>query len=184
VRKKKVTAIAIPQITTIDEAEAHQRKHGFPSLLTARERQLNQVHGELDLRKFVANGQNAQRAADAAIDFEKRGNKPKKLRASAPVKKTLPEREMTATLERRKALGEIKDFVFQGIALLWGGSMRYKADFAVRENDDSITLIEVKGYMIRDRDIVRFKGCRNEWKWAFKFEFHQREKGGQWNQLL
>lgn len=159
---KKSISVPIPQITSIEQADAHQRKHGFKPLILSRERTAEQ-QAEIESGKHAPKG---------------------KLRANAPVEKTLPEKEMTTMLERRKALGEIKDFKFQAVALLWGGSMRYKADFAVRENDDSITLIEVKGYMIRDRDIVRFKGCRNEWQWAFAFEFHQREKGGKWSQLL
>lgn len=157
----KRTAIPIPQITTVEQADAHQRKHGFKPLIPDAPEPPRDLLGE-PIKQTRA----------------------KKLRADAPVKTTLPEVEMTAILERRRALGEIKDFKFQGVALLWGDSMRYKADFVVRENDDSLTIIEVKGYLIRDRDIVRFKGCRAEWKWAFKFEFHQREKGGAWQQLL
>jgi hypothetical protein len=177
VRKKKASAIAIPQIKTLEEAEAHQQKHGFPSLVTARERQLNTVHGELDLRRFVERGQRAQAAVDAEI------KKAKKLRGDKREMNNT-EREFSFILEARKRTGEIVDWRFHAVKLLWGGCMIYTADFAEYRVAAPIRLIEVKGLKIWDRDIVRFKGCKAEWQHWFDFEMHQREKGGQWNQLL
>jgi hypothetical protein len=45
----------------------------------------------------------------------------------------------------------------------------------------AIKLIEVKGAHIRSRDLVRFKGCRADWP-MFRFEMWQK-KGGQWNRI-
>ncbi len=60
--------------------------------------------------------------------------------------------------------------------------MRYKPDFVVFIEDMPTKLIEVKGGHIFDRDLVRFKGCRAEWKTWFDFEMWQK-KAGQWTRL-
>lgn len=98
--------------------------------------------------------------------------------------KTLVEREFEVMLSVKKMNKQIIDFRFEGVRLPWGDGMLFKADFAVKHLDDSITLIEVKGEHIWKHAIVRFKGCRAEWKEWFKFEFHQRTSDGLWHQLV
>lgn len=159
VKKKK--AIRIARITTIEEADAHQRKHGFKPLITAREKQLGQVHGEVDLNK-------------------RKGKLRGKVRE---MNKT--EREFSILLEARKRHAEITDYRYHAVKLLWGDCMIYTADFAVDALMHArITLMEVKGPHIFSRDIVRFKGCRAEWKEWFDFEMHQRDKSGRWDRIL
>jgi hypothetical protein len=160
--RKNPKAIAIPQIKTLEEADAHQRKHGFPAIISAREKQLDRVHGAVDLND----------------------RKPKKLRGVEPPKMNQTEREFSVLLLAQKVHGQILDFVFQGLRLRWGGGMNYKADFTVRRTDGGIVVIEVKGPQIWDRDIVRFKGCRAEWKDWFDFQMHQRAENKTWSRLL
>ena len=71
------------------------------------------------------------------------------------------------------------------LSLRWGKCMTYKPDFMERqpsENGSDVTLIEVKGGHIFDRDIVRFKGCAAEWGWLFEFQMWQ-WKGSKWTRL-
>ena len=71
------------------------------------------------------------------------------------------------------------------MSLRWGKCMTYKPDFMERqpsENGPDVTLIEVKGGHIFDRDIVRFKGCAAEWGWLFEFQMWQ-WKGSKWTRL-
>ena len=103
-------------------------------------------------------------------------------------------------LEARKRKGEIVEWRYEGIKLAWGAdprtgkSMIYTPDFFVVVdgtigNPDleagigisDITLIEVKGAHIFDRDLVRFKGCRAAWP-LFRFEMHQKTKEG-WRRI-
>lgn len=142
---------------TLQQADEHQRKHGFKPL----------IEKELEFR-------------GTAVGVRARA---KKLRVAAR-KMTVPEREYKVLLAARRSHGMIEDYKYQGIRLPWGDSMFYKCDFAVLNLDHSITIVEVKGAKIWDRDIVRFKGCRAEWKHWFTFEFHQRTPDGLWHQLL
>lgn len=71
------------------------------------------------------------------------------------------------------------------MSLRWGSCMSYKPDFFWKEGtaivnrsgevegDERPILIETKGGHIRDRDIVRFKGCAAEWGWLFDFQMWQ-----------
>jgi hypothetical protein len=147
---------------TLEQADAHQRKHGFRPLI---EKQESAIPG------FNTDG-------------TKRSQK--KLRVGVR-KKTQVEREFEVMLSVKKMNKQIEDFRFEGVRLPWGDGMLFKADFAVLKhcwNDKRITLIEVKGDHIWKHAIVRFKGCRAEWKQWFDFEFHQRTKDGKWHQLL
>lgn len=141
---------------TAEEAAAHQKKHGFP------------------IEQFVKKGQAAQAAVDKLI--------PKKLRRLEPPKMNQTEREFSMFLEARKTKGEITSYKFQGVRLMWGDGMIYKPDFNALRSDGRIELIEVKGAKIWDRDTVRFKGARAEWRDFFIFEMHQKLEG-QWNRL-
>ena len=147
---------------TLEQADAHQRKHGFKPLI-----------GDLD--KAVAQSR--------AILGDPTKTTKGKLRVGMR-QKTQVEREFEVLLSVKKMNKMIKDFRFEGVRLQWGDGMSFKADFTVKELDDSVTIIEVKGEHIWKHAIVRFKGCRAEWKQFFKFEFHQRTKDGQWHQLL
>lgn len=107
-------------------------------------------------------------------------------RAAARMNKT--EAEFALMLEARKRSGEITDYRYEGMRLKWGEdprtgeAMNYLADFVVIGKLSShITLIEVKGAHIWDRDKVRFKGCRAAWP-CFAFELHQKIKG-EWKRI-
>lgn len=115
---------------------------------------------------------------------EEEGKKPAgKLRNVRRREMNKTERDYSHILEAQKRKGELALYKFEGIRLIWGGGMTYTPDFSVQFYGGRIALIEVKGAHIRDRDTVRFKGCRNEWQEWFDFEFHQR-KDGQWRRLL
>jgi hypothetical protein len=109
--------------------------------------------------------------------------KPKKMRGAAP-KMTQTEREFEVLLKAQKSHDEIQDYKFEGVRLAWGDCMVYKCDFSVVQRSGRMKLIEVKGPHIFDRDIVRFKGCRAEWKRWFDFEMHQRDANKTWNRIL
>ena len=143
---------------TLEQADAHQRKHGFKP-----------VRGKTLCEVFAAE--------DAAKQQQPR------LRNVRKREMNKTEREYSHILEAQKRRGEIAQYKFEGIRLLWGGGMTYTPDFSVQLFGGRILLCEVKGAHIRDRDTVRFKGCRNEWLEWFDFELHQR-KEGTWQRLL
>ncbi len=132
-------------------------------------------------------------AAQARAHQEKHGFGPKNA-ITMPLLSGLPTgggklRQMNKTeasfaliLEAQKRRGEIVHYVYEGITLKWGDVMRYTPDFIVFTEGEIDKLIEVKGGFIRDRDLVRFKGCRAEWKTWFDFELWQK-KAGSWTRL-
>jgi hypothetical protein len=149
VKKRKVSI-------TLEQADAHQRKHGFPPLL--------------------------QQAVDETL-VKLKVKKPRKLNIGGR-KMNQTEREFEALLKCSLAVGTIQAYRFEGIVLPWGDGMRYKADFAVKQKQDKpIKLIEVKGAHIWKHAIVRYKGCRAEWKDWFEFEFWTKDENNQWHQL-
>lgn len=96
------------------------------------------------------------------------------------------EQRMLDLCAAKKRCGEIHSYVFEGMRLKWGDdgehpAMHYTADVVVTAGA-KITLIEVKGAHIYDRDVVRFKGCRAEWP-QFTFEMWQ-WADRQWTQIL
>lgn len=97
------------------------------------------------------------------------------------------EMRMWNLLEARKRRGEIEGFLFEGMSLKFsvdtktGACQSYKADFVVF-SDRQITLIEVKGGLIREKDRNRFKSCRADWP-QFVFEMHQWENRT-WTRVL
>lgn len=110
------------------------------------------------------------------------------LRSSAKRRKiNKTESAYAAVLKGQQDRGEILRFTFEGIRLKWGHdentgeAMNYKPDFCVVLNDRRIRCIEVKGAHIFDRDLVRFKGCRSEWR-ELEFEMHQWKKG-EWKRI-
>lgn len=110
------------------------------------------------------------------------------------------EQEFSLMLEAKKRRGEILEWRFEGISLAWGCDpvtgkpMWFTPDFFVVVFQEvemvptghnpavEIRFIEVKGNLIRDRDLVRYKGARSDWP-MFRFELHQRTKEG-WNKIL
>jgi hypothetical protein len=140
---------------TIQQADEHQRRHGF---------------------KPLAQLQAAANEASAKIKGKLRN-----VRRRQPNK---TESEYSIMLADRWQRGELVEFRFEGVRLLWGDGMTYTADFSARRPDGKIEIHEVKGAHIFDRDIVRFKGCRAEWQQWFDFQFHQKTKDGQWQRLL
>jgi len=151
---------------TLAEADAHQRKHGFKSLMGDLDKAVAQARGILGDPTKKATGKGRLRNVRKRV-----------------MNKT--EREFSFILEAQKRTGEIDEWKFEGVRLLWGGGMTYTADFSVRRTQRGrIKVVEVKGAHIRDRDIVRFKGCRHELEEWFDFEFHQRNKDGTWTRLL
>lgn len=141
---------------SLEQADAHQRKHGFKPVLAR-----------------------LQAAADESSAKIK--GKLRNVRVRQPNK---VEREFGMLLEARKRKGDLLEYVYEGVRLLWGGGMTYTADWSARRADGKIEIHEVKGAHIFDRDIVRFKGCRAEWRQWFIFLFHQRTKDGQWHHQL
>lgn len=96
------------------------------------------------------------------------------------------EAEYGRILESAKQRTEIYEYAYEAMTLRWGDGMRYTPDwvtFHFPASNHGITVIEVKGGHIFDRDLVRFKGCRAEWKDRFFFEMWQK-KAGEWRRLL
>ena len=138
---------------TAVQVREHQEKHGF----------------KYEFEKFVGKGMTAQKAVD------------KLLNPSDGMNKT--EREFSRILEAKKQHGELTSYQYEGVRLRWGGSMWYKPDFIARGANGVTYVYEVKGGHIWSRDLVRFKGCREEWKpYRIEFEMWQK-KEGQWWQI-
>ncbi len=168
-------------ITTLAEAEAHQRKHGFlkgGDALCKREKP-----------ETVANPK-----GEAASTFKPKGRQ-----------MTKTEREFSLILEAMKRRGEIIAFEYQGITLRWPVGdkvIRYTPDFVVIKTipiecescgkrhtrlQTYVRFIEVKGSLslkanIYGRTVERFKHAITRWP-MFQFEMHQRQKGGQWQRI-
>jgi hypothetical protein len=139
---------------TREQADAHQRKHGFPPLI--KQEKLPELIDTISKVK-------------------------RKLRVGTR-KMNQTEREFEVLLNVQKMNKQILDFRFEGVVLQWGDGMRFKADFSVLQITGKTKLIEVKGKHIWKHAIVRFKGCRAEWKQWFDFEFWQKDTI--WQQLL
>lgn len=95
------------------------------------------------------------------------------------------EQRMLDLLKYREQKGEIRDVRVMPMSLKWGLDeqmhyMTYSPDFSYI-SDAVVTLVEVKGAHIRDRDIARFKGCRADWP-GVNFVMWQ-WKGGTWTQI-
>lgn len=98
-------------------------------------------------------------------------------------KMTKPEIQMGMILLANKNAGTIKDFEFEGIKLKIGDdTCWYCCDYAVYENNGTITFIETKGPFLREDSLIKFKCAKHKFK-QFKFELHQLTKEG-WQQLL
>lgn len=157
-------------ITTLAEAQAHQRKHGF-------------LKGG-DALCSVPTKESSERKGEAASTFKPKGRQ-----------MTKTEREYGLTLESMKRKGVIDDYEYEGMTLKWGG-LRYTPDFVVTKTipiecescgkthtrlQTYVRLIEVKGGHIWEDSIVKFKAARARWV-TFQFEMHQK-KAGQWQRI-
>jgi hypothetical protein len=142
---------------TLADAQAHAKKHGY---------QLEPFRKEF-----------GDQAAIATMEKDAK----KLARKSGSMNKT--ETEFARILQAKIQRGELTAFQFEGIRLRWGESMWYKPDFVARGSNGVTYIYEVKGGFIWSRDLVRFKGCRAEWRpYRFEFELWQK-KAGQWTQL-
>ncbi len=154
-------------IRTLEEAEAHQRKHGF-------------------LAPLSGPGKKGDELCDPVADSRLKIKKSRMNKTEA---------EYALILEAMKRRGEIVSYRPFGMTLEWGidpktnKPMRYKPDFVVvnawadvdRPQCVNIKIVEIKGAHIWAKDLIRFKGCRAEWP-VFEFEMHQK-KGGQWQRI-
>jgi hypothetical protein len=154
-------------ITTLAEAEAHQRKHGFlpPQTTCKKDEPCEHVLYHKDVLSVL---------------------KPKGRQM------TKTEREYSLILEAMKRRGEIVHYEYEGITLRFAG-VRYTPDFVVCPSPllvegytvpQRLKFIEVKGSLslsanIYARTVERFRHARTYWT-LFDFEMHQRQKGGQW----
>ena len=99
------------------------------------------------------------------------------------------ERRFAEFLDVLVEQGTFSGYAYEGLTFRWGRdpqtrkAMRYTPDFVVfhRDHDRSFRLVEVKGTFIRDRDLVRFRGCRAEWD-GLRFELWQ-WKDQKWTRL-
>jgi hypothetical protein len=140
------------------EAEAHQRKHGFPSLL--------------HVEQFVQRGMKANQALRREI--------------LGPDKMNQTEREFSFMLEAKKRLAEIEWWAFEAIKLKLADGAWYTPDFMSWGTDDNygkvITFYEIKGGFIREAAMVRFKVARQRFRWA-DFQMWQKVDG-RWTHIL
>lgn len=132
---------------TLEQANAHQVRHGFAPV----------IQGESTQRTIKQN------ESTGVLRGRKRS-----------MNKT--EAEFARILEVWKQRGEIVSFVYEGLRLKYADGLYYKPDF-VAFDGGKIYLIEVKGGHIWDRDKVRFRACAAEWREWFSFELWQRKRG-------
>lgn len=125
-------------------------------------------------------------------DYVRRHNLPRRNTDSNPIVETpkhkgrepnKTEAQFGLILEAQKRRGDIIHYAYEGISLSWGDGMRYKPDWVVIIEDAPIKLIECKGPYIFPKDLIRFKGCRAQWKEWFDFEMHQKKEGS-WIRLF
>jgi hypothetical protein len=75
---------------------------------------------------------------------------PKREREKVSLYRSKWEEDRANVLDLKKRAGLIRDARYEGITLELAGGRHYTADFAITENDGSITLEEVKGYWRHD----------------------------------
>lgn len=131
----------------------------------------------------IKSPQNRSDAVSAVLTLPGTGVQQGAARRAKPPAMNKTEQDFERILRARKERGEILTYKFQGMRLLWGDCMYYKADFVARGADGVTYLYEIKGGHIWSRDLVRFRGCRAEWTpYHFEFELWQRKRG-QWTRL-
>jgi hypothetical protein len=148
---------------TLEQADAHQRRHGFKPLLP------------IDLQQSIDEAARLLAENDPTLV-----KKPRKLREPPQMNKG--EREFSFILEAQKRLREISRWEHHAITLQWGG-VRYTPDLDVWVKGVLKRFIEIKGGFLGHGDaIVKFKLAREHWP-EFEWEMWQKERG-QWNRLL
>ena len=172
---KKTRALAIPQITTLEQADAHQRKHGFPPLAWVCAR-----CGQKNAGWATECGRCQLQRGKTVLDEAK----PKgKLRGA--VKPNATERDFGNLLEAQRVHGDIVRYVFHGITLRWG-TLSYTPDYFVvvrhcrsMPECHQFRFVECKGDRtpptFLQHAVARYKGARDAWH-EFDFQFWQRQK--------
>lgn len=82
-----------------------------------------------------------------------------------------------ATLEQRRAAGEVAWFKFEGIKLRLADNTFLTVDFAVMLADGTMEMHEVKGFMFDDAN-VKLKVAASIYPFVFKVI--RKAKGGMW----
>lgn len=125
-------------------------------------------------------------------DYCRKHSQPQRNTDSAPVvevpkpkgrQPNKTEAEFGLILEAQKRKGDIIAYAYEGLSLRWSDGMRYTPDFVVIVEDSPFRLVECKGGYIWPKDMIRFKGCRAEWKKHFDFEMHQKREGT-WQRIM
>jgi len=82
-------------------------------------------------------------------------------------------------LEEMKRTGLIEDYRFEPFKLRLAGRTYYSPDFAVKRNDESLAILEVKGFM-RDDAAVKLKTAAEQFAWLGSF-YLVRKNGNGWD---
>jgi hypothetical protein len=75
-----------------------------------------------------------------------------------------------AYLDLQQRAGLIRKFIHHPFSVKLGDGAKYTIDFLVVRSDDSIEMVEVKGFA-RSRDVVRFKWAATKfdmWEWVMR----------------
>lgn len=113
---------------------------------------------------------------------------PETKRGEKRIKLNTTEQRMLGRLEAMERRGDIHKVRVMPMSLKWGVDDKghystYSPDFSHEDITGKMTLIEVKGGKIWDRDKARFRGCRAEWCDRFGFEMWQWQNR-EWTRLL
>jgi hypothetical protein len=84
------------------------------------------------------------------------------------------ERAYKRLLELRQQAGEIREFRTHALTFILGKDCRYTPEFFVVELDNTITIIEIKGFL-RDDALVKFRTAQRQFPW-FRWLMIQRKK--------
>lgn len=140
-------------ISTLADAQAHQRKHGFLS---------------------DSCGDGVSEAEKAVI------SRSKGFRLSKQPNKT--ENEFGAILNARRLRGEFIDPIrFEAVKLRVAGNCYYAPDWMAVTPAGIVCFFEVKGAHIWDDSKVKFKAAQELHQWA-SFEMWQK-KSGEWKRI-
>jgi hypothetical protein len=155
---------------TKEQAEAHQRKHGF-------------------LQDFMRRGIKAQKAVDGVIQDYATRRMNKTEREFSFILEAMKRRGEILRYEFEGITLRWADMKYTPDFVVFSNVMQMLKQMEVIKPGEYTTvewsglkLIEVKGAHIWDRDIVRFKGARAYWP-EFAFEMHQK-KEGQWKRIF
>jgi len=98
--------------------------------------------------------------------------------------KVRKQREMNATekgfhqmQEARVRKGELLEVIYEPLSFAIGGGVRYKVDFMLRDHDNKLVFVEIKGRKIWTQDLVRYKIAADKWGWLGEFQLWTGIKG-------